>query len=171
MTSKPHAITRSQHFPVKAEPDYRSRARLIVFTKRFFLLGMVFSQSLAYKVLTDARYLGQGLEPNYLKFNTIGDILSIGIAVLSLFLAIRTLVRPEYMSLSRIVMATLFSHLLLWLDYGVKRFEASELSPVASIALILATCMLLGTLLTRSNPEKPMRTRSLRIFRNASLVF
>ncbi len=171
MSSEPHAISRSHHFPTKAEPDYRSRARLIVITKRFFLLGMLFSQSLAYKVLADARYLGQGLEPNYLKFNTIGDILSIGIALLSLFLILRTLVRPSYMSLSRIVAATLFSHLLLWLDYGVKRFEASEFSPVASIALILATCMLLGTLFTRSNPDKRMRLRGLRILRNASLVF
>jgi uncharacterized SAM-binding protein YcdF (DUF218 family) len=142
-----------------------------VITKRVFLLGMLFSQSLAYKILTEARYLGQGLEPNYLKFNTIGDILSIGIALLSVFLVLRTLLRPEYMSLSRIIAATLFSHLLLWLDYGVKRFEASELSPVASIALILSTCMLLGTLLTRSNPEKRMRLRGLRILRNASLVF
>ena len=171
MTSKPHAITGSQHFPLRAEPDYRSRARLIVFTKRFFLLGMIFSQSLAYKVLTEARYLGQGLEPNYLKFNTIGDILSIGLALLSLFLVIRTLVRPEYMSLSRVIAATLFSHLLLWLDYGVKRFEASELSPVASIALILSTCMLLGTLFTRSNPDKPLRLRGVRILRNSALVF
>lgn len=156
---------------MRAEPDYRSRTRLILIAKRFFLLGMIFSQSLAYKVLTDARYLGQGLEPNYLKFNTIGDILSLGIVLLSLFLVGRTFFRPEYMSLPRIVAATLFSHLLLWLDYGVKRFEASELSPVASIALILATCMLLGTLLTRSHPERPLRLKSLRILLNASLVF
>lgn len=176
MSLKPHILTGPQHFHLRAhersaEEEARLRSKRILIAKRLFLVGMFFSQVFAYKVLTEARYLGQGLDPIYLKFNTIGDILSIGIAALSLYLIVRTIVKPEYMSLTRVITATLFSLLLLWLDYGVRQFEASELSPVASIALILSTCILLGILFTRSNPEKLYRQRTMRIVRNALLVF
>lgn len=170
MSLGPQSIVRSMHFPLRADPDSRTRERSVLWTKRIFLLGMIFSQSLAYKVLTEARYLGQSLEVKYFKFNTVGDILSIGILALSLYLVARTLRRPEYMSLPRIVTATLFSHLLLWLNYGVRNFEASEFSPVASITLIVATCALLGTMLTRSKPERP-RQKFWRILRNSFIVF
>lgn len=141
--------------------------------KRFLLIITLAGQPLAYKILTEARYEGQGLTPVYLRFTTIGDILSIlflaGLIV-SILLAI---IRPERISLTRTIVACCFTGVLLWLDMGVRRTEASEFEPAAAVALLLSICMLLSVLFTRSKLPTLIRTRTrvYRIVRNSIAIF
>jgi vancomycin permeability regulator SanA len=149
--------------------SFESRRRRAV--KRFLLLVTLAGQPLAYKILTEARYEGQGLTPVYLRFTTIGDILSVlflaGLIV-SILLAI---VRPERISLARTIVACCFTGVLLWLDMGVRRTEASEFEPAAAVALLLSICALLSVLLTRSKPLTRTLRRVSRIARNAVAIF
>jgi uncharacterized SAM-binding protein YcdF (DUF218 family) len=139
--------------------------------KRSLLVVVLILQPWAYIVLTQARYEGQGLSPQYSRFSTISDILSIGFSVLSTVLVLAAMVNPRRISLARTVISVVLSLLLLWLDYGVRRLEASEFSPMAAVVLVLSMCALLATLMTKSQPLlRPIR-RVGRIAWHAVLVF
>jgi uncharacterized SAM-binding protein YcdF (DUF218 family) len=90
---------------------------------------------------------------------------------LCVVLLIVALASPRRISLGRAIGATVFSGLLLWLDYGVRRLDASEFSPVAAVVLLLSMSGLVATLMTRSQPFLKPVVRIWRISRNALLVF
>jgi len=139
---------------------------------RRVLLGFVLVEQLrTYLVLCQARYEGQGLPAEYLRFTTTSDLLSLVYTVAILALIVWAIIRPQRIGSGRTVALALFSTLLLWLDYGVRRSEASEFLPEAAIALILAMCLLLAVLLTGSKPERSPWARTLRIVRNSAGLF
>jgi uncharacterized SAM-binding protein YcdF (DUF218 family) len=128
-------------------------------------------QPLAYKVLTEARYEGQGLAPLYYRLDTTSDLLSLLFLAMTLVLIVVAFVQPRRISLGRTITAALFSGLLLWLDYGVRRLEASEFSPTAAVTLLISMCGLLAILMTRSQPFLRPVIRVYRIVRNSVFVF
>jgi vancomycin permeability regulator SanA len=139
--------------------------------KRLVLFVTLAGQPLAYKILTEARYDGQGLTPIYLRFTTMSDILSLLVAAVATLAIILAIVRPERISLARAIVACCFMGLLLWLDMGVRRTVASDFAPEAAVTLIFSICALLAVLLTRSRPLSRTRGRVIRIARNTVIVF
>jgi len=164
------AIETKPHFRFSM-PKARSNTRLLLITQRSLLFITALLQALSYYVLTYSRYEGQGLAPKYFRFTTVSDILSLLIAFLSIFAILRVFFRPRRMSFSRSIFAMLFSALLVWLDYGVSRFDASEFSPVGAVTLIVGMGILLAIFLTKSDPSKSIFYRIWRIIRNALYVF
>lgn len=139
--------------------------------KRVLLSITLLLQPWAYTVLTQARYESQGLAPEYFRLSTTSDILSLGFTGLSIILLIVALFGPRRISLGRTIVSTVFAGLLLWLDYGVRRLEASEFSPVAAVVLLLSMCGLIATLMTHSQPFLRPIVRIWRIARNTAGVF
>lgn len=135
------------------------------------MLIVLVLQPWAYTVLTQARYEVQGLEPTYFRLTTTSDLISLTFAALSTVLAIAAIIAPRRISLARSVISILLSGLLLWLDYGVRRLEASEFSPIAALVLVLSMCGLLATLMTHSRPALSPIVRVWRISRNALAIF
>ena len=139
--------------------------------KRLLLLITLVGQLLASKILTEARYEGQGLAPVYLRFTTFSDILSLFLAAAAIFAIVIAIVGPERISLTRSIVALCFMTVLLWLDLGVRRTKASDFAPEAAVMLILSISALLSVLLTRSRPLHRATRRALRIAQNAVVVF
>jgi vancomycin permeability regulator SanA len=145
-----------------------SRIRLV---KRLLLVVTLVLQPWAYKVLTEARYEVQGLTPQYFRITTTSDVLSLTFALLSVLLIVAAIIEPRRISLARSVVSVALAGLLLWLDFGVRRLEASEFSPLAAVVLVLSMCGLLATLMTRSRPILRPVKRVWRIVLNALTVF
>ena len=139
--------------------------------KRLVLLVTLAGQPLAYKILTEARYEGQGLIPIYLRLTTVSDLLSLIMAATAAIAIVLAIVQPRRISLARAMVACGFMGLLMWLDLGVRRTPASDFAPEAAVALILSMCALLAVLLTRSRPLSRGRTRAFRIAKNAVYIF
>ena len=139
--------------------------------KRVMLVLILAAQPLAYKLLAEARYEGQGLATTYLRFTTTSDVLSIILAIIASLLIVVASIRPSRISLGRTIAAFVFTGILLWLDDGLGRMDPNEFSPEAGIALILSTCGLLAVLGTRSRPASKPSVRISKILRNALLSF
>src|ERR1051325_4953212 len=122
----------------------------------------------AFVVLTQARYEGQGLPVHYLRFSTTSDVLSLLFAVVIMGLVLWAIVYPARIGKGRTVSLAIFSTLMLWLDYGVRRTPASDFEPEAAVALILSFCLLLAVLLTTSKPHRTRARRTLDIIRNTA---
>ena len=161
---------RDTHRHLRSTPARDKGARIRI-AKFLMLLLMLAIQPLAYKVLTEARYEGQGLVPHYLRLTTVSDLLSLVFSLIAIGAIVIGLAKPRRISLSRTIMATVFSVLLLWLDFGVRRIESSEFSPFAAVALLISMCSLLAILLTNSRPFLSPGRRIYRIVRNTFAVF
>jgi vancomycin permeability regulator SanA len=138
--------------------------------KRTLLSLMLAVQLLGYKVLTEGRYEGQGLTTIYFRLSTMSDILSIAFTGSIVVLIIAAIIHPERISLGRTVAVAIFSAILLWLDFGVRRTPPNEFEPEAAIALLGAMWALTATLLTRSRGHFRAMQRVLRILRNTILI-
>lgn len=154
-----------------APPRARSSTRLRLIGQRILLFLTALTIGLSYYVLTEARYVGQNLEPRFFHLNTISDFLSLLVSVVSLLAVAQAFIRPRWMSLTRTIFSLFFSSLLLWLDFGVRRFDATEFSPTGAVSLLSANCILLAILITKSTPERSRIIRLLRVIRNAFFTF
>ncbi|MDP4199346.1 MAG: YdcF family protein [Bacteroidota bacterium] len=135
------------------------------------MLGLVLLEQIrAYIVLTQARYSGQGLATEYFRLNTTSDLLSLGFAILIVALTCWGMLFPRRIGEGRTLTLALFSTVMLWLDYGVRRSEASDFSPEAAVALLLSMCLLLAVLLTHSRPQLSVWAKSFRILRNTGVI-
>jgi vancomycin permeability regulator SanA len=145
--------------------------RKIMLIKRLLLLILATAQSASYFVLTEARYGGQGLKPIFFRLTTVGDVLSVMTSAVSIALTLFYFFQPEKMSFGRAIIATLISLSLLWVTFGLRKFDASDFSPVASVALITGIFALLGVLITRNRTPSSGAKRTYRAIRNTIFVF
>jgi len=81
------------------------------------------------------------------------------------------LVRPQRIGLIRSGIALSLSIVLLWLEFGVKRFDASDFSPLASITLLACIFMQIAVVLTPSNEKSSRFKRILRVFGSGGSIF
>lgn len=151
----------------EAPPSEFARVRR---QKRILLAFVLVAQLLAYVVLAQARYLGQGLSVQYVRFTTVSDVFSLGTLLLIVILIVLALWRPERIGRGRTIALAAFSTVLLWLDFGVRRQPASEFPPEAAIALIVSMSMLLAVLLTHSRPQLTPAAKTIRIVRNGAIM-
>jgi uncharacterized SAM-binding protein YcdF (DUF218 family) len=135
------------------------------------LVLILAAQPLGYKVLTEARYQGQNLTTIYFRLSTMSDLLSLGFVMLATAFIIAMITRPGRISLSRTIAALIFTGIVLWLDFGLRRMEPSEFLPEAGIALILSMCGILAVFSTRSRSSLKLRNRVIQICRNAIAIF
>ncbi len=139
------------------------RARKI---KRLFLGVFLVVQPISYRILTEARYEGQGLSPIYVRFTTIGDVISLLYFVLMMVLGIWSLIRPNRVGQMRAGLIAILGLVILWLESGVRNFEPSEFSPVAAVILVMLMCLHLSLVVTRSELERTRIRRVLVVGKN-----
>ncbi len=147
------------------------RKKQILLTKRLLLASLLLILPASYFALTSSRYAGQGLTPKYFQLSTVGDVISLLTFVLALLPVIVGLVRPYRISLGRTIIATAFSLVILWIEFGLYRFDASDFSDTASVVLITGIFAQLAILFTHSQPAASGIGRTWRILRNTMIVF
>jgi uncharacterized SAM-binding protein YcdF (DUF218 family) len=147
------------------------RNKQILLTKRVLLSALLLILPLSYLALTNSRYSGQGLSPKYLQLSTVGDVVSLLTFILTLIPVIFGLVRPHRISLGRTIISTAFSLIILWIEFGLGRFDASDFSATSSVVLITGIFVQLAILFTHSQPSASGIGRTWRVVRNTLLVF
>jgi uncharacterized SAM-binding protein YcdF (DUF218 family) len=138
--------------------------------KRTLLSLMLVVQVLGYKVLTEGRYEGQGLQTVYFRLATMSDLMSLAFAGAIIVLIIIAIVHPERIGLGRTTALAIFSTILLWLDFGVRRTPPNEFEPEAAVALLASMWALTAILLTKSRSGSNRRRQTIRIIRNTAIV-
>ena len=149
----------------------QGRRRQILLAKRLLLLALVLILPTSYVVLTNSRYLGQSLDPVYLHFRTVGDYVSMVTFLITLVPVVVGLLKPWRISLGRTIVSTAFSLVILWIEFGLTKFAASDFSPAASLFLMTLLFLQIALLFTHSKSGASGVRRIWRVVRNACLIF
>lgn len=139
--------------------------------KRMMLLLAAVVELASHYILTNARYLGQGLEPEFLRFSTRSDIISNLLFLFILFLMLRGVYDPSRMSFLRTVIIIFIGFIIFWITLGAKNFEVGEFPRVASIAYLLTRSLFISLLIPRKEYNFSRVSGALRVFKNTFLVF
>ena len=139
--------------------------------KRSLLLIAAIVELATHYVLTNARYLGQGLTPQFFRFSTRSDIISNALFFFIIFLMLRGLFDPSRMSFLRTTAVVLIGFIIFWITLGAKNFEVGEFPRAASITYLLARSLFISLLLPRKEYNFSRVSGAMRVLKNMLLVF
>ncbi len=122
-------------------------------------------------ILTNARYIGQGLDPQFFRFSTISDIISNALFIFIVFLIFRALRDPSRMSFLRTAIVVITGFIIFWITLGSKNFEVAEFPRTASIAYLLTRSLFLALLLPRKEYNFSRVSGALKVLQNTFLAF
>jgi vancomycin permeability regulator SanA len=146
-------------------------AQGLVFPKRILLASSALIEIASHFVLTNARYRGQGLEPEFWRFSTRSDIFSNILFLFILFLIVRAFYNPSRMSFLRTTIVIITSFIIFWITLGARNFEVGEFPKAASIAYLFIRSSYIALLLPRKEYNFSRISGALRVLKNALLVF
>ncbi|MFI5262948.1 MAG: YdcF family protein [Candidatus Kapaibacterium sp.] len=155
------SITRSDSFP------FRQR----IFAKRTMLAIAGLVELASHYILTNARYVGQGLVPQFFRFSTRSDIISNVLFLFIMFLILRALRDPSRMSFLRTTIAVIIGFVIFWITLGAKNFEVAEFPRTASIVYLLTRALFISLLLPRKEYNFSRVSGALNILKNTSITF
>ncbi len=138
--------------------------------KRWLLITTTLIECCSYYVLTLARYEGQGLTPQFLRFSTRSDIFSNLLFLFQLYLVLRAVLHPVRLSLTRTIISLTLSALILWVTLGVRNFEPGEFPRIASIAYLIGRSGFIALLLPRREYNFSKVSGAIRVVKNTCLV-
>ncbi len=139
--------------------------------KRTLLAFAVIIELASHFILTNARYIGQGLTPQFFRFSTRSDIISNVLFLFILFLIFRALFDPARMSFLRTVIIIAIGFIIFWITLGSKNFEVAEFPRMASISYLLTRSLFISLLLPRKEYNFSRLTGALRVVKNTLLTF
>ena len=142
-----------------------------IVVRRVLLLLLLVILGLQYYALTLSRYLGQGLEPRFLRYATISDVLSILtflIAAVPIVVALRT---PSSVGLRRTITTLMLSMGLLWIELGIDRLDLTEFPPGSSVILLAAIFAQIALIFQLRRETQRFFTLSFHVLRNAIYLF
>lgn len=114
------------------------------------LIGLaVMIECLSFYLLTNARFEGQGLIPQFFRFTTKSDTISNLLFVLTIVLLLRAFIRPILISQRRAIAVTIFSTILLAITFEARNFEAGEFPKIASISYLTCRSLFWALLVAR----------------------
>ncbi len=122
-------------------------------------------------ILTNARYIGQGLTPQFFRFSTRSDIISNALFLFIMFLMLRQIRDPSRMSFLRTTIAVLIGFVIFWITLGAKNFEVAEFPRAASIAYLLTRSLFISLLFRRKEYNFSRVSGALAVFRNTLFTF
>ena len=134
--------------------------------KRWVLAAILVIECCSFFVLTLARYEGQGLTPQFLRFTTRSDIFSNLLFLFQLYLVLRALIHPFRLSLTRAIITLGVSALLLWITLGVRNFEPGEFPRMGSIFYLITQAAFIALLLPRREYNFSKVRGALRVVKN-----
>jgi len=122
-------------------------------------------------ILTNVRYVGQGLDPQFFRFSTRSDIISNVLFLFIIFLILRALRDPSRMSFLRTAIAAIIGFVIFWITLGAKNFEAAEFPRTASIIYLLTRSLFISLLLPRKEYNFSRISGAFKILKNTSFTF
>jgi uncharacterized SAM-binding protein YcdF (DUF218 family) len=141
------------------------------FPKRVLLLCAALVELASHFVLTNARYAGQGLIPQFFRFSTRSDIFSNLLFLFIIFLILRSFADPEHISFFRTVIVVAAGFIIFWITLGAKNFEIGEFPRTASITYLLIRSTFIALIIPRKEYNFSRISGALRVLKNTSLVF
>jgi len=117
-----------KHAPLRLPLTATMRKERLRLLKRAMLLLILAAQPLGFKVLAEARYEGQNLPATYFRLSTMSDMLSLAYVIVTSAFILAALVHPDRISLGRTIVAIVFTGILLWLDFGMRRMAGGPLN-------------------------------------------
>ena len=139
--------------------------------KRTLLFIAALVELASHYVLTNARYMGQGLTPQFFRFSTRSDIISNALFLFIIFLMFRALFDPSRMSFLRTTIVVLIGFIIFWITLGAKNFEVGEFPRIASITYLLTRSLFISLLLPRKEYNFSRLSGALRVVKNTLFVF
>jgi vancomycin permeability regulator SanA len=143
----------------------------VVRTKRIVLGVAAILECLTYYYLTEARFSGQGLEPSIVRFTTLSDRVSIVLFLFYLFLIIRSIFKPNRISLRRIVLCTIVLAIIFWITLGADNFEVGEFPRTASFTYLVLRAFYVALFFARKEYDFHRWAGFKSVIRNTILVF
>lgn len=149
-------------------PDSSKRENL---AKRILLVSALLVEFSSHYILTNARYAGQGLTPQFFRFSTRSDIFSNLLFFFILFLILLALRDPSRMSFWRTLIILLAGFIIFWITLGAKNFEIGEFPRIASITYLLLRAAYIALLLPRKEYNFSHFSGAFRVLKNTLIVF
>jgi uncharacterized SAM-binding protein YcdF (DUF218 family) len=137
---------------------------------RVVLIITILTELATYYHLTLSRYLGQHLDPVFLRFTTNSDRLSFLIILIVVLFLIRLLIFPIKISLSRCATVMIVSLISLWLSVGLAELDVTEFPREASIFFLFLRTLFISLLLSSRGKTNMDYSSFVRILRNASAL-
>jgi uncharacterized SAM-binding protein YcdF (DUF218 family) len=139
--------------------------------KRIMLGIAALIELVSHYILTNARYGGQGLAPQFFRFSTRSDIISNVLFLFIIFLIVRALYGPSRMSFLRTMIVVLIGCIIFWITLGAKNFEVGEFPRSASIAYLLIRSLFISLLLPRKEYIFTRVSGAFRVLKNTFFTF
>lgn len=132
------------------------------------VLGITLLAELAtYYFLTLSRYVGQHLDPVFLRFTTNSDRISLLVVIVVVFFLIRSILFTSKISFSRSITVMTLSLVSLWLSKGLANLDVSEFPREAAIFYLFLRTLFLSVLLSSRGKANTDYSSFIRIMRNA----
>ena len=148
----------------KSEQLSRERRVKIV---RIILGITLLAELTTYYFLTISRYVGQHLNPVFLRFTTNSDRISLLVVVVVIIFLIRSILFTNKISFSRSITVMTLSLVSLWLSKGLANLDVAEFSREASIFYLFLRTLFISVLLSSRGKANTNYSSFLRIVRNA----
>lgn len=132
------------------------------------ILGITLLAELTtYYFLTISRYVGQHLDPVFLRFTTNSDRISLLVVIVVIIFLIRSILFTNKISFSRSITVMTLSLVSLWLSKGLANLDVAEFSREASIFYLFLRTLFISVLLSSRGKANTNYSSFLRIVRNA----
>jgi uncharacterized SAM-binding protein YcdF (DUF218 family) len=155
--------TGTEHVPDSFRPRTIAKRTMLA------IAGLV--ELASHYILTNARYVGQGLEPQFFRFSTRSDIISNALFLFIIFLMLRAVRDPSRMSFLRTTIVVIIGFIIFWITLGSKNFEVAEFPRAASIIYLLTRSLFISLLLPRKEYNFSRISGAFNVVKNTLITF
>lgn len=134
---------------------------------RVLLVLTLLTELVTYYFLTLSRYVGQHLDPIFLRLTTNSDRISLVVVLIVSLFVIRSIIFPSKISFLRSNTVILLSVVSLWLSIGLADLDLAEFPREALIFYLFLRTLFLSVLLSSRGKANTDSSSFLRIVRNA----
>jgi hypothetical protein len=135
------------------------------------VLGLVaVLESFSFYILTNARFEGQGLMPQFFRFTTKSDAISNILYLFTLILLLRAFISSSAISFRRALFLMGIVFVLLGITLGAQNFEAGEFPRLASITYLTCRALFLAVLIPRREYDLAHFAGIMQVVRNTILT-
>ncbi|MBS1902511.1 MAG: YdcF family protein [Bacteroidetes bacterium] len=136
------------------------------------LIGLaIMLECMSFYLLTNARFEGQGLIPQFFRFSTKSDTISNLLFLFTVAMLLRAFIRPILVSRRRAVAVTIVAAVILAITFEARNFEAGEFPRIASIGYLTCRSLFLSLLVPRREYDFSHFAGILRVLRVTLSVF
>jgi uncharacterized SAM-binding protein YcdF (DUF218 family) len=139
--------------------------------KRILLASAAFVEFVSHYILTNARYLGQGLDPQFFRMSTRSDIISNVLFLFIIFLFLRAIWDPSRMSYMRTFIVVILGFIIFWITLGAKNFEIGEFPHIASITYLIMRTSFIALLFPRREYNFSRLSGAVKVIQNTTIIF